>query len=142
MAEREFDYPSARIAAGQVIKHVATSAIDISDGLVQDLEHILKSSQVSAEINLNKLPISQAVLNSVEQEKAIEMALYGGEDYEILFTLPEEHKAYLEQNITSMGVECHCIGQIKNNESGLVLFKDGEKYPMSQQKGFEHFSAE
>lgn len=142
LSERKFNYPTARIAAGQVIKHVATSAIDISDGLVQDLGHILKASSVSAKVDVNKLPISPSVLASVGEDKAIELALMGGEDYELIFTIPEEQKAYLEQNATSMGVDFHCVGQIKGTDEGLVLVKDGEKFPMPNQKGFEHFSAE
>lgn len=140
LSEQKFNYPSARIAAGQVIRHAATSAIDISDGLMQDLTHILKASDVSAELFVDKLPISPAVNAVLAQDKAIELALIGGEDYELLFTLPEGQKAFLEQNATAMGVEFTCIGQIKgsaNNE--ITLLKDGEKYPHPQKQGFQHF---
>lgn len=140
VAERKFNFPSARIAAGQIIRHAATSAIDISDGLVQDLGHILNSSNASAEINLDKLPISQSVLSSVEYDKALEFSLFGGEDYELLFTVPEEQRAYLDLNATSMGVEFHCIGQIKGQGNGVTFLKNGEKYSLSEVKGFEHFS--
>lgn len=140
LSEQKFNYPSARIAAGQVIRHAATSAIDISDGLMQDLTHILKASDVSAELFVDRLPISPAVNAVLAQDKAIELALIGGEDYELLFTLPEGQKAFLEQNATAMGVEFTCIGQIKgsaNNE--ITLLKDGEKYPHPQKQGFQHF---
>ncbi|NVK23590.1 MAG: thiamine-phosphate kinase [Gammaproteobacteria bacterium] len=140
LSERKFNFPSARIAAGQVIKHVATSAIDISDGLVQDLGHILKASNVSAKIDIDKLPISPSVLASVDEDKAIELALMGGEDYELIFTVPEEQKAYISQNATAMGVGFHCIGQIQGAGEGICLMKNGEKVPLPNQAGFEHFT--
>ena len=141
LSEQKFNYPSARIAAGQVLRHAATSAIDISDGLVQDLAHILKASDVAAELFIDKLPISPSVKSMLPEDKAIELALIGGEDYELLFTLPEEQKAFLEQNATAMGVEFTCIGQIKGaaNNNAISLVKDGEKYPLPKRQGFQHF---
>lgn len=142
LSEQKFNYPSARIAAGHVLRHAATSAIDVSDGLIQDLAHILKASDVSAELFVDKLPISPSVKSMLPEEKAIELALIGGEDYELLFTLPEEQKAFLEQNATAMGVEYTCIGQIKGAaNSNITLFKDGEPYPMPSRQGFQHFGS-
>lgn len=142
LSEQKFNYPAARIAAGHVLRHAATSAIDVSDGLIQDLAHILKASDVSAELFVDKLPISPSVKSMLPEEKAIELALIGGEDYELLFTLPEEQKAFLEQNATAMGVEYTCIGQIKGAaNSNITLFKDGEPYPMPSRQGFQHFGS-
>jgi thiamine-monophosphate kinase len=141
-AQRKFNYPVARLAAGQVLRHAATSAIDISDGLIQDLSHILNASNVSAEIDVANLPISQAVLDSLDQDSAIEMALIGGEDYELLFTVPEEQKGYLEQNATAMGVPFTCIGQVRGGDSGICLVKSGQKYPLPNLNGYQHFSSE
>jgi thiamine-monophosphate kinase len=142
LSEQKFNYPSARIAAGHVLRHAATSAIDISDGLIQDLRHIIRASGVSAEVNLDNLPVSPSVNAALSEELALEMALIGGEDYELLFTVPEEKKAYLEQNSTAMGVGFHCIGQIKSGDTGIVLMKDSEKYPLPEKLGFEHFSGQ
>lgn len=139
LSEQKFNYPTARIAAGQVLRHAATSAIDISDGLIQDLAHITRASGVAAEIWIDKLPISPSVKGMLPEDKAIELALIGGEDYELLFTVPEEKKAYLEQNATAMGVEFCRIGQIKGNSTETVLLKDGEPYAMPTRQGFQHF---
>ena len=136
---KKFDFPKARIAAGQVIHHVASSAIDISDGLIQDLQHILNSSQVGAEIHIDKLPIEMAVKESVSESEAIELALMGGEDYELIFTLSESEKRFLEQNAAAMGVKTTCIGQIKSGES-IKLLKENEPYPMPDISGYQHFS--
>lgn len=137
--EQRFNYPSARLAAGQVLKHAATSAIDISDGLLQDLQHILTASNVGADLHVDKLPIDENVLASVAIETAEKYALTGGEDYELIFTMPEGKKGYVEQNATAMGVNFRCIGQIKKSGSGLSLFKDGEKYQLTGHSGYQHF---
>ena len=139
--EQRFNYPAARLAAGQVLRHAASAAIDISDGLVQDLGHILKASQVGAEIDVQKLPISEDVKACVEYEEAVRLALMGGEDYELLFTVPEEQKGYLEQNITAMGVKFTRIGQIRSGESNVNLVSGDQSYVMPEQKGYQHFAA-
>lgn len=138
--QQRFDYPAARIAAGHVLRHAATSALDVSDGLVQDLGHILKASGVSAEIDVDKVPVSPVVVEAVGEERALELALMGGEDYELLFTVPEEQKGYLELNATAMGINYTCIGQIKGGDSGVSLRRKGKPYALSNNKGFQHFS--
>ncbi|QTH63853.1 thiamine-phosphate kinase [Psychrosphaera ytuae] len=138
--QQRFDYPAARIAAGHVLRHAATSALDVSDGLVQDLGHILKASGVSAEIDVDKVPVSPVVVEAVGEERALELALMGGEDYELLFTVPEEQKGYLELNATAMGINYTCIGQIKGGDSGVSLRRKGKPYVLSNNKGFQHFS--
>lgn len=141
--EQRFNYPSARIAAGHVLRHAATSALDISDGLVQDLGHIIKASNVSAHIDVDLVPISPVVQEAVGKEKAIELALMGGEDYELLFTVPEEQKGYLELNATAMGINYTCIGQMKGNANGsptISLTKNDEPFDLSSKQGFQHFS--
>lgn len=86
--EQKFNFPSARLAAGHVIRHAASAAIDISDGLIQDLGHVLKASNVSAIVDVTRLPISDDVIGCVEISEAIDLALIGGEDYELIFTVP------------------------------------------------------
>jgi len=138
--DQRFNYPAARLAAGHVLRHAASSAIDISDGLVQDLRHILKASEVAAEIDVQKLPISEDVKACVEHDEAVKLALIGGEDYELLFTVPEEQKGYLEQNITAMGVKFTCIGQIRSGEPNVSLVSGDESYVMPEQEGYQHFA--
>lgn len=142
MTQQRFDFPSARIAAGQVIRHAATSAIDLSDGLLQDLGHILNASNVSAHIDVEKLPISYLIEDAVGKEQAIKLALTGGEDYELLFTVPEEQKAYLDQNATAMGVNFTCIGQVRGGKPSIDLSLNGEPYTVEDEQGFQHFSQE
>jgi thiamine-monophosphate kinase len=142
LINQRFNFPSARIAAGHVIRHAATSAIDISDGLVQDLGHILKASNVSALIEVEKLPVSDLLVDAVGKEQALHFALSGGEDYELLFTVPEEQKAYLDQNATAMGINVTKIGQIRGGQTELELTLHGENFEINDEQGFQHFNAE
>ena len=77
--------------------NVAHSCIDISDGLVADLGHILTRSQCSAEIELSTLPFSTSLKKTYSLEKAEAFALSGGEDYELCFTVPANKKAEIEK---------------------------------------------
>lgn len=84
--------PVPRIHEGIVLRHLVNAACDISDGTVVDLQNILNNSQCGAKIYLDRLPISSYLLNNVEYKQAISFALYGGEDYELCFTIPPKKK--------------------------------------------------
>jgi len=83
------NYPKARVAEGLSLQNIAHSAVDLSDGLISDLGHILKASDVGAELALEKLPLA-ASLACLDKQSAWEKALTGGDDYELCFTLAEE----------------------------------------------------
>lgn len=140
--EQRFNFPSARLAAGQVLRHAATSAIDVSDGFLQDLQHILTASNVSAELYIDKLPIDENVLASVDRLEAEKLALTGGEDYELIFTVPKEKKGYLEQNATAMGITFTKVGQIRKSGQGIKMLKNGECYTDVTSAGYQHFGNE
>ena len=82
--QKRLDYPTPRCQLGQKLKGLASSMIDVSDGLAQDLGHILKASHVGGHIQLDQLPISEAVHN-LEQKMRWDLALAGGDDYELCF---------------------------------------------------------
>ncbi|NOU52572.1 thiamine-phosphate kinase [Pseudoalteromonas sp. JBTF-M23] len=138
-ANERFFYPSPRVAAGQVLRGVATSAIDISDGLLADLSHILKQSGVGAVIHADKVPTS-AALNSLDNDELrLQLALAYGDDYELLFTVSDDNKNMLEAKLNQYGVEPVCIGQIVNNDGRLELLNNNQPWPLPE-VGFEHFS--
>lgn len=136
-----FDYPTPRVAAGQVLRGLASSAIDVSDGLMADLTHILDMSQVSASINIENIPTSDAMRSSLNFEAQLPYILGYGDDYELLFTVSEDNKSMLELKLRQYGVEATCIGQIKSGEGHIELLHHGEKFNFEQQ-GFEHFAKE
>lgn len=130
--------PQPRILQGQALRNVASAAIDISDGLVADLGHILQASGCGAHINLDALPLSPALCANVNQEQCLRWALAGGEDYELCFTVPEVNRGLLETALGHLGVDFHCIGQITAAAEGLV-YQRGKQRVTLDLKGFDHF---
>lgn len=131
------DYPVPRTAFGLGLLDVATSCIDISDGLAADLNHILEASQVGASVTTAAIPLSN-YLAGLESDEAIRLALSGGDDYELCFTVPEEKTIAIKQISEETGVPVACIGEI-TNEAGLRL-SDSDISLVSI--GFNHFAGE
>lgn len=129
--------PTPRVEAGILLRDIATSAIDISDGLAGDLSHILKASQVGASIYCDRLPLSE-IIQHLPSEKACQFALSAGDDYELCFTAPEK------KNDEVMGIfsNLHCpvkkIGQIEK-EKGLRVYDFQGVLMELKQLGWEHF---
>lgn len=132
--------PTPRVELGLALRSFSCCALDISDGLLADLEHILERSQVGAEIYLENLPISRHLCIQYEQTQAEKFALTGGEDYELCFTVSEEKREEMEQVLRSQGIKVTCIGKILPQTSGLNLLKNGEKVALPEHCGFDHFS--
>ncbi|QIR16111.1 thiamine-phosphate kinase [Shewanella aestuarii] len=130
-------YPTPRVLAGQSLRGLASSAIDLSDGLVSDIGHILKASNVGAVIDANQIPISTALASCVSEEQALAYALTGGEDYELLFTVPESERGAIDTALLHAGVKFVKIGQICAGDK-LKFTLDGKPFTPDF-KGFEHF---
>ena len=132
-------HPTPRVELGLALRAFSCCALDISDGLLADLEHILERSQVGAEIYLENLPLSHHLCTQYEQTQAEKFALTGGEDYELCFTVSEEKREEMEQVLRSQGIKVTCIGKILPQTSGLNLLKNGEKVTLPEHCGFDHF---
>lgn len=139
-ALKRLNFPKPRILAGQAIRGYASSAIDLSDGLISDIAHICNSSNVGANIVLDNLPISDANINTLGLNKARELALKGGDDYELLFTVSENNKVALETSMSNTRNVITCIGQI--NASGKITVTLDSKPVSINASGYEHFSSE
>lgn len=127
-----------RVTAGQALRGIASAAIDISDGLVSDIQHILKASGVGASIDVTQLPLSEALLADVDsRETAQKLALTSGEEYELCFTVPEMYRGTLETTLKHTGVTAACIGQINGSQS-LQLMADGNPLDWTL-SGWDHF---
>lgn len=130
--------PEPRVNVGKQLIKIANSAIDISDGLAADLTHILEASGVGASVCVDQLPLSFELQSSVPKEKAIELALTSGDDYEICFTIPQEKCAELDKLLSALPCKYTCIGKIKE-EPGLEFnYQNGMTYRGSV-KGYQHF---
>ena len=90
--KKRYQLPQPRLSLGESLRGIATSCMDISDGLLQDLTHICRASNVGAEIHLEQLPLSMDARALIEKDKTLWPLIYaGGDDYELLFTAPEGH---------------------------------------------------
>jgi thiamine-monophosphate kinase len=78
----------ARLALGESLRAVASAAIDVSDGLLADAAHMADASEVAIDIDYHRLPLSDALRALPDQDQSLRWALSGGDDYELLFTLP------------------------------------------------------
>ncbi|MEF3192838.1 MAG: thiamine-phosphate kinase [Halothiobacillaceae bacterium] len=126
--------PEPQVALGLALRGLATSAIDISDGLAQDLGHILAASGVGATLELTRLP-SSPVLAALPQDMAWRQQLAGGDDYELVFTLPPEHV----DRLADLPAPVTVIGRIDPDPGLRLLAPDGSPFPLAR-KGHDHFA--
>ncbi|UCD71586.1 MAG: thiamine-phosphate kinase [Syntrophobacterales bacterium] len=135
--------PIPRIAEGRLIakNHLASAMIDISDGLMADLGHILEESHAGAKIWVSQLPLSEAyrrkVLHYTSSE--IDLAISGGEDYELLLTTPRKKGEKLLGLFKKSGLKITPIGEIADSRYGLRLFLDDGREYRPMVKGYDHF---
>ncbi len=137
--KRAFLHPYPRLAEGQLLAEQGVkTAIDISDGLISDLRHICKSSQVGARLEIDRVPI-QPVVKAGFGDKSLELALSGGEDYELLFAGKAET---VDRVKAAASCPITVIGEIVADNIGEVTPVDSEGNPVSLDKrGWEHFAA-
>jgi len=131
--------PIPRISEGIVLRKIANSAIDVSDGLISDLGHILENSQCGANIDLNKIPISNILKNNFNANEYLNWALSSGEDYELCFTIAKKNVKKLNLAIKKKLIQCTCIGYITTIENGFNIVKNKKKIIFTK-TGFNHFT--
>lgn len=131
------DRPQPQVEAGLALRGIASSAIDISDGLVADLGHILERSHVGARLDLGKLPLS-AVYRAHLAEAGWDVALANGDDYELCFTAPPGNMAALEKIKTRFPGIAE-IGSIESGSGLRILDAAGKPY-LLKTTGHDHFA--
>ncbi len=134
------DKPTPRVALGQFLEPIASAAADISDGLIQDLGHILSRSGLGAEINAGAIAVSES-LAKFPQEKRLRAQLAGGDDYELIFTAPKSVRNDIEAFARQAGLVLSRIGQIKK-EMGLTLTDADGRIIHETWSGFDHFKSD
>jgi len=132
------DRPQPRVRLGQALTGYANACIDLSDGLLADLGHILEASDCAAQIDVSTLPVPKELQNLEEHERW-NYQLAGGDDYELLFTLPAKNKGMLDQWREQLNLNLTVIGQIEEGEGVQCHTADGEIFKPVR-PGFEHFS--
>ena len=133
------DRPTPRVQAGLALREFAHAMIDVSDGLAQDLGHILKASHVGAEIELGRLPVSSSLLDFYANDSerwCLQMS--GGDDYELCFSAPARQAFAIEQAMAEIGLSASVIGHITAEPGLRCLTPDGELLELPQ-TGYQHF---
>jgi thiamine-monophosphate kinase len=137
--------PEPRVEFGRRVgeTELVSAMIDVSDGLAQDLTHICEQSQVGARIDFDSVPVAEEIglITSVAEE-AFDLAVGGGEDYELLLTARPENDAALFALAGQCGLRLTRIGEIVEaaNASPVELLRDGRLKPLSI-RGYDHFTA-
>ena len=134
--ESRLNRPTPRLVEGKALRDYANSAIDISDGLVADLGHILKASNVGASLQVDRLPLSKALCEVMSPEKAWHIALSAGDDYELCFTVPPNKVAELQNALPNDSYTQ--IGTIESALGLRCLDTNGQLF-VPERRGYQHF---
>ena len=141
-ARQRLEQPEPRVSLGMALRGIANACIDVSDGLAGDLGHILKASQTGAVLTTDWIQDSAAIstaLQALPFARRLDMALAGGDDYELLFTAPPDLADAVQEAANDSDVSITCIGRITKG-SGLQVL-DAHGVPMSRRfASFDHFS--
>lgn len=143
-ARQRLEQPTPRVALGLALRGIATSCLDISDGLLGDLNHILEASQVGACIDAN---ITRGLMRARRHPMMAALAmsridactLAGGDDYELCFTAPPDAQSAVREAAAQAGVPVTCIGRIEAERGVRVMAPGGQQLPL-RFAGFEHFA--
>ncbi len=132
--------PTPRVALGIALRGIATSAIDISDGLLGDLGHVLQRSQLGATLEFAALPTLPVVQGYLHDAVARDCVLAGGDDYELCFTAPQDQRDAVQSAAEFAGVAVTRIGRITAETTLIVRDADGQPLPF-ERTGHDHFAA-
>jgi len=134
---RRYRYAEPRIALGRALRGRASSAMDVSDGLFGDLQKLCKASGVGARLDLERLPVSAELARRHSPADCERLVLFGGDDYELLFTVPAAAASALEAELSGL-LPLHRIGEIEADH-GVRCLRDGRPEPL-RGGGYDHFA--
>lgn len=136
---RRYQIPEPRTGLGQVLRGVACASLDVSDGLLADLNHIARTSGVRVLVNADAIPLSPALVSvSGRSRETVVSAATAGDDYEIAFTIPPSAKDMLIHIAGKAKTPVTEIGRVIEGEGVGLLDSSGNEIPVSK-KGYEHF---
>jgi len=135
---QRFDFPEPRVKEGMALRGLASAVIDVSDGLLADLGHLLEASGMGASIEIEKLPLSRRLLELHRRDKGRELALTGGDDYELCFTVPEARATAVEEKLKSLDCPLTCIGTVEAKAGIRCRDGAGKEMPFAV-PGYKHF---
>ena len=130
--------PEPRVALGERLRGLATSAIDVSDGFAGDLAHILERSSVGALVQYADLPRPAVFTRIGNSELERRCVLAGGDDYELIFTAPQARRAEIEALGGELGLRLTRVGCVQSGDAKLVLL-DSDANALQAPRSFDHF---
>ncbi|MGP9565977.1 thiamine-phosphate kinase [Halomonas sp. AOP5-B2-8] len=130
--------PEPRLSAGIALRGLATAALDVSDGLLADLAHLRAASHVGAVIDIHALPLAEGLKNALGRKAALQSALCGGDDYELLVTLSSDNIAKAQQRLAPLGLTLTVIGRCQE----ALGISAADQTDISGYAGWQHFSGE
>jgi thiamine-monophosphate kinase len=131
-------HPLPRVELGLALRGIASSCIDVSDGLAADLGHILNASKLGAIVNLDKIPCHEFLRDQLGKPEIQQCILAGGDDYELLFSAPVSQRATIQLLSQQLNLPLSLIGEITQNIGLQVTFK--QQILDISKKGFDHFA--
>jgi thiamine-monophosphate kinase len=131
--------PEPRVELGERLRKLANAAIDVSDGLAGDLRHIVEASRVAATVQYDQLPRAAAFDGIDDQDLEQRCVLSGGDDYELLFTAPREHREELEALGAELKIALARVGTIEAGTPRVDIL-DGRGRPIPHRGGYDHFA--
>jgi len=132
--------PTPRVRLGQALRGLATSAIDISDGLLADLGHIGRLSKVGAKVELASIPVSPIGAKHIGTHEGLTAIVAGGDDYELCFTAPVNSRDSIAELTDILGVPLTRIGEVTKGKGVSLVGADGESVTIDG-RGFDHFAS-
>jgi thiamine-monophosphate kinase len=135
---RRFEYAEPRVQLGLSARGIASAAMDLSDGLVGDLPKLALASGLAARVSVDLLPLSAAMKAAANPDQALDWALAGGDDYELLFAVHPKRFAELEAAADRLNLMLTAIGELSTG-AGVTWSRNGKKFVPSV-SGFDHFA--
>ena len=134
---RRFEYPTPRVEFGTAARGLATAAMDLSDGLAGDLPKLAAASGLAAHVEVDRLPLSRALSSAAGAQRARDLALGAGDDYELLVAVPPARFDALAARAAQLNLTLTAIGELRRGNS--VQWKlEGRPYVPAVQ-GYSHF---
>jgi thiamine-monophosphate kinase len=133
--------PEPRVEAGLALRQLASAGLDVSDGVMGDLAHICRASQLSAALELGELPLAPELMAALGEQGAREAVLNGGDDYELLLTMPEEHLESAINALRPLNLSLSVIGRmqaVEGSEPRVILEQEGVEQAAAG-RSWQHF---
>ena len=140
VCQQRLELPSPRVALGQGLRGLASACLDISDGLVGDLAHICRRSGLAAQVQASWVPVA-AALAELPVAGALQLALAGGDDYELCFCAPPAARDAIQRLAAQCDVAVTRVGQMQTGAPGVQVLDNAGHAVAPQRAAFDHFRA-